>query len=98
MANTFYTGEKAEKPEASRRLIESVSAIYDGKFGVVFQMDDGGSHLTLLLEVEHPGLQLEEQTENMLLLSLIKEPQWMGWRFVTLKIAPGGLCLYENQE
>ena len=54
MANTFYTGEKAEKSEASRRLIESVSAIYDGKFGVVFQMDDGGSHLTLLLEVEHP--------------------------------------------
>ena len=68
MANIFYAGEKAEKAEASRRLIEAVSAIYDGEFGVVFQMDDGGSHLTLLLEVESPHLQLEEQMENMLLL------------------------------
>ena len=98
MANIFYAGEKAEKPEASRRLIEAVSAIYDGEFGVVFQMDDGGSHLTLLLEVENPSLQLEEQTENMLLLDLIREPKWMGGRFVTLKIPSGGLCLYENQE
>ena len=98
MANIFYAGEKAEKSEASQRLIEAVSAIYDGEFGVIFQMDDGGSHLTLLLEVENPGRQLEEQTENMLLLDLIREPKWMGWRFVTLKIPPGGLCLYDNQE
>tara|TARA_R100000008_G_scaffold72555_1_gene50783 strand:- start:203 stop:499 length:297 start_codon:yes stop_codon:yes gene_type:complete len=98
MANIFYAGEKAEKSEASQRLIEAVSAIYDGEFGVIFQMDDGGTHLTLLLEVESPGLAIDHQIENMLLLDMIKEPKWMGWRFVTLKIPPGGLCLYDNQE
>ena len=98
MANIFYAGEKAEKSEASRRLIQAVTAIFDGQFDVIFQMDDGGSHLTLLLEVENPGLQIEEQLDNMLLLELIREPKWMGWRFITLKIPPGGLCLYQNRD
>ena len=97
MANTFYTGEKAKKPEASQSLIQAVTAIFDGQFDVIFQMDDGGSHITLLLEVETPTLQLEEQLDNALLLELVREPSWMGWRFVTLKIPPGGLCLYQDR-
>jgi len=98
MANIFFEGEKAEKEEAAQRLIEAVGAIFDGAFDVVFQRDDGGAHLTLLLEVEYPSRQLEEQSHNALLLDLVKEPKWMGWRFITLKIPPGGLLLYRRRD
>jgi len=76
----FTLGEKAPKDEAERALRKHVAGIWDGRFDVKFESDDGGTHITLWLEVENPSMPLDQPLLNELWAS-----KWMGWRFIITK-------------
>ncbi len=79
----FVSGEKADRKEAEKQLRIHVAGVWDGRFDVRFENDDGGSHLVLWLEVESPSEQLEQS-----LLNELYKPKWMGWRFLIMKCPP----------
>ena len=76
----FSLGEKAPKKEAEKALREHVVGVYDGRFTVRFETDDGGTVLCLYLEVEEPSQQLPEFLTDTLFVS-----KWMGYRYVIMK-------------
>jgi hypothetical protein len=79
----FVLGEKATKEQAEKEIRIHVAGIWDGRFDVKFESDDGGTHLVLWLEVEDTTAQLDEP-----LLNELWTPKWMGWRFLIMKCPP----------
>ena len=49
----FALGEKASKEDAERSLRKHVAGIWDGRFDVKFESDDGGTHIVLYMEVDN---------------------------------------------
>ena len=59
MGSRHFGGEKAPKAEAEKQLRLHAVGIFDGRFTVRFESDDGGTVLNLYLEVEEPSQPLE---------------------------------------
>ena len=84
MANKFFSGKKAPKEEAEKSLMQHAAGIFDGRFHVRFESDDGGNHIVLILEVEEPSAPLDD-----FLRDALSEPKWDGWRYIIKKVPPG---------
>ena len=84
MANLFFAGEKAPKPEAEAALRTHVANACDYRFTVKFESDDGGNHINLYLEVEEPSQQLPP-----FIVDALYQPKWMGWRYLITKCPIG---------
>ena len=84
MSSKHFGGEKASKKEAEKALMAHTAGVFDGRYIVKFDNDDGGSVINLYLEVEEPS-----QPLPTFLASALFEPKWMGWRYVITKCPPG---------
>ena len=84
MANLFFGGEKAPKPEAEKALRTLVAGACDYRFTVKFESDDGGQVINLYLEVEEPSRPLPS-----FIVDALYQPKWMGWRYIITKCPPG---------
>tara|TARA_R110002020_G_scaffold256852_1_gene470520 strand:- start:3033 stop:3332 length:300 start_codon:yes stop_codon:yes gene_type:complete len=84
MANLFFRGEKASKPEAESALRTHVAGACDYRFTVKFESDDGGNLINLYLEVENVSQQLPS-----FIVESLYQPIWMGWRYVITKCPVG---------
>ena len=84
MANLFWADEKAPQKEAEKALRQHVSGVCDHRFTVKFQSDDGGSHITLYLEVEEV-----DESLPIGLYDSLNFAKWMGWRFLIMKCPIG---------
>lgn len=84
MGNRQPQNDKASKEEAEKQLRIHAAGIFDGRFTVRFENDDGGSVISLYIEVEEPSHQLPA-----FLTQALFTPKWMGWRYVITKCPPG---------
>ena len=84
MANKYFNGEKASNEEAKKKLMQHAAGVFDGRFTVRFESDDGGSHITLIVEVEDPNEDLDP-----FLVDALGHTKWMGWRYIIKKVPPG---------
>ena len=84
MANIYFAGDKETKEKAKSELIKHVKAACDLYHVVRFESDDGGNHLVLYLEVGEPNDPLDPYLKEAL-----HTPQWMGWRFILIKVPYG---------
>jgi len=84
MASRHFSGEKSSKEEAEKQLMLHAASIYDGRYTVKFESDDGGTVLNLYLEVKNPSDHLDEFLNDAFRMS-----KWMGWRFVVTKCPIG---------
>ena len=84
MGSRHFDGEKLNKEETIQKVIRYVVDIYDGRFCVKFDNDDGGSVLNVYLEVEQPS-----QPLGAFLQDAFKHSKWHGWRYVVTKVPPG---------
>jgi len=83
MANLFFAGEKATKEEAKKSLMEHIEKNWTGTFYADFHTDGGGVLIRAIIEVEHPGEELDQEFRG-------KFPaKWLGWRLVLLKVTLG---------
>ena len=80
----FSMGIKADKEEAKKNLMKHVAGVYDGRFTVRFESDDGGNHIVVVLEVEEPSKDLEPFLRDSL-----HDTKWMGWRYMIKKVPYG---------
>jgi len=76
----FVLGEKASKEEAEKALRKHVAGIWDGRFDVKFESDDGGNHIVLYLEVQDTSQRIEQ-----FIMDALWAAKWMGWRFLIIK-------------
>jgi len=81
----FALGEKADKKEAEKKLRMHTAAVFDGRFTVRFESDDGGTHIAVVLEVEDPSKSLEPFLSD----ALDGGKKWMGWRYLIVKVPIG---------
>lgn len=86
MVNKFWVGEKAKFKDAKRDLAKVIVDIYDGVFEIKMESDDGGSHMTLYVEVEDPSGDLDHEG---LCNFLGPHAKWQGWRFMLIKCPIG---------
>ena len=84
MANFYFNGPKAGQEAAKKELMQHAAAVFDGRFTVRFESDDGGSHIVLILEVENPSTSLPAFVRQSLC-----DPKWMGWRYIVKKVPIG---------
>lgn len=84
MASRHFSGEKLSKKETIKKVSQYVVGIYDGRFCVKFDSDDGGTVLNVYLEVEQTSLPL-----SGLLQDAFKHSKWHGWRYVVTKVPLG---------
>ena len=84
MASRHFSGEKLNKKEAIKNVRKYVVDIYDGRFCVKFDNDDGGTVLNIYLEVEQPSQPLEG-----LLRDAFSHSKWYGYRYVVTKCPIG---------
>jgi hypothetical protein len=84
MSSRHFTGEKASKKEAKKALMTHTAAVFDGRYTVKFENDDGGSVINLYLEVEEVSERLSPFLSDALWAS-----KWMGWRYVITKCPMG---------
>ena len=84
MASKCFSGKKADSQTAISKLMQHVAGVFDGRFHAKITSDDGGSHITLYVEVEEPSQPLDP-----FLSDAIYFPKWMGWRYVICKCPPG---------
>ncbi len=80
----FELGEKAPKEVAEKSLRAHIAGVYDGKFDVKFESDDGGHMISLYIEVDKPSAPLDP-----FITEAVWVPKWEGWRFVILKCPRG---------
>ena len=83
MASLYFSGAKAEKEEAKKQLMQHAAGLFDGRFTVRFESDDGGIHIVLFLEVEKPSESLDP-----FLGQALHTAEWMGWRYMIIKTPP----------
>ena len=81
MGKKFILGEKAPKDEAEKALRAHAAAACDYRFTVRFESDDGGSIISLYVEVEEPSQPLDPGIREAL-----AETKWMGWRYLIVKV------------
>lgn len=84
MGSKHFSGPKAPKEEAKKSLMTHVAGVFDGRYTVRFDNDDGGSLINLYVEVEEPS-----QPMDKFLVDALFESKWMGWRYVITKCPPG---------
>tara|TARA_B100001250_G_C19706922_1_gene747377 strand:+ start:82 stop:378 length:297 start_codon:yes stop_codon:yes gene_type:complete len=84
MASLHFRGEKADKHEAEKKLMMHTAGVFDGRFTVRFESDDGGTHIVLVIEVEEPSKPLDR-----FLSDALWDSKWMGWRYIIKKVPPG---------
>ncbi len=84
MGSLHFRGEKAPKNEAEKKMREYVVGVFDGRFHVKFDSDDGGTLLNVYLEVECVSKPL-----NGILHDAFRDTKWMGWRYVITKCPVG---------
>ncbi len=84
MASRHFSGEKLSKEETTQKVIRYVVDIFDGRFCVKFDNDDGGSVLNVYLEVEEPSQPLDGFLQDA-----FKHSKWHGWRYVVTKCPVG---------
>jgi hypothetical protein len=84
MTSRHFSGEKATKKDARKALMAHAAGIFDGRYTVKFDNDDGGSVINLYIEVEKPSGPLPKFLSEALF-----ESKWMGWRYVITKCPPG---------
>ena len=84
MGSRHFSGEKLSKEETIKDVRKYVVDIYDGRFCVKFDNDDGGTVLNVYLEVESPSLPL-----GAFLQDAFKHSKWHGWRYVVTKVPLG---------
>lgn len=82
----FAMGEKSDKNEAERQLRMHTAGVFDGRFTVRFESDDGGTHIVVVIEVEEPSKSLDPFLSDAL---SIGGKKWMGWRYIIKKVPPG---------
>lgn len=80
MSSRHFSSEKASKKEAKKALMSHVASVFDGRYAVKFESDDGGNVITLYLEVEKPSQPLDPFLSESLWASM-----WMGWRYIITK-------------
>ena len=80
----FDLGEKSDKEVATKKLMHMAAGVFDGRFTVRYESDDGGSHIVLVLEVESPVDPLPP-----FLRDALGTTKWMGWRYLIKKVPPG---------
>ena len=80
----FVLGEKASKEDAERSLRKHVAGIWDGRFDVKFESDDGGTHIVLYMEVDNV-----DQPIDQFILDTLWVAKWEGWRFLIMKCPDG---------
>ena len=78
--------KKVEKKVAEKELRNYIVSVFDGNFDVKFEMDDGGAHISLYLEVADTFAAIKESIKEKLPIA-----RWRGWRLVTMKVPPGYL-------
>ena len=86
MANKFWAGKKSKFEDAKISLAKAVVEIYEGTFDIQLRSDDGGSHITLYVEVENPS---ENLTHEGLIKFHHETVKWEGWRFIMMKCPIG---------
>tara|TARA_Y100000592_G_scaffold25508_1_gene40242 strand:- start:229 stop:525 length:297 start_codon:yes stop_codon:yes gene_type:complete len=84
MANIFWNDKKSPREQAEKTLMQYVAGVFDGRFHVKFDSDDGGSHIMLMVEVDDPSVPMSKFLRETLCL-----PKWDGWRMITLKVPHG---------
>ena len=84
VANRHFSGEKAAKDIAEKQLMMHTAGVFDGRFTVRFESDDGGTHIVLVIEVEEPSKPLDR-----FLSDALWDSKWMGWRYIIKKVPPG---------
>ena len=84
MASKFDREEKASNEEAKKKLMTHAAGVFDGRFTVRFEADDGGTHIVLIVEVEDPNENLDP-----FLVDALGNTKWMGWRYIIKKAPPG---------
>ncbi len=84
MSSRHFSGEKTPKKEAEKALMAHVAGLFDGRYTVKFESDDGGSMINLYVEVEEPRMPLDK-----FLAQALVTPKWMGWRYVITKCPLG---------
>ena len=84
MANLHFSGEKLEKQETIKKVSRYVVDVYDGRFSIKFDSDDGGTMLNVYLEVDEPS-----QPLGQFLQDAFRHSTWHGWRYVVTKVPPG---------
>tara|TARA_Y100000592_G_scaffold73359_1_gene114246 strand:- start:2400 stop:2696 length:297 start_codon:yes stop_codon:yes gene_type:complete len=84
MASKFFSGKKADPQTAISKLMQHTAGVFDGRFHAKVESDDGGSHITLYVEVEDPNKPMDS-----FLVDALHVPKWMGWRFILCKCPPG---------
>ncbi len=80
----FAMGQKADKDEAVKKLMMHAAGVFDGRFTVRFESDDGGNHIVLIIEVEEPSKNIDP-----FLSDALGATKWMGWRYIIKKVPPG---------
>lgn len=84
VGSRHFSGEKLDKNTTIKKVSEYVVGIFDGRFCVKFDNDDGGTVLNVYLEVETPSLPLEGYMQDA-----FKHTKWHGWRYVVTKCPIG---------
>jgi len=84
MGSRHFGSEKLDKKEAIKNVRKYVVDIFDGRFCVKFDNDDGGTVLNVYLEVEQPSQRLEG-----FLHDAFKHSKWYGYRYVVTKCPIG---------
>jgi hypothetical protein len=83
MASVFWEGEKAEKDEARKALMEFIADNWTERFTANFRSDDGGVHIQAVFEVDDPDEKLPGDIREKF------GAKWMGWRLILLKVPHG---------
>tara|TARA_Y100000592_G_scaffold524_1_gene844 strand:+ start:2685 stop:2981 length:297 start_codon:yes stop_codon:yes gene_type:complete len=84
MSSRHFSGEKLNKKETIRKVSQYVVDIFDGRFCVKFDSDDGGTVLNVYLEVDEPSKPLTGFHQDA-----FKHSKWHGWRYVVTKVPLG---------
>ena len=84
MASRHFSGEKLDKKDTIKKVSQYVVGIFDQRFCVKFDNDDGGTVLNVYLEVDEPS-----QPLGGFLQDAFKHSKWYGWRYVVTKVPPG---------
>jgi hypothetical protein len=93
MAQLFAKRKKSSREDAISSLSSHVKSVCDNPFKVVFESDDGGTVLTLYIEVEEPSAPLSAYLHDALVTL-----DWEGWRYVTIKTPPGYISAVMERE
>ena len=84
MGSRHFSGEKLDKKDTLKKVRQYVAGIFDYRFCVKFDSDDGGTVLNVYLEVEQPSQPLTGLQQDA-----FKHSKWHGWRYVVTKVPPG---------